>query len=283
MAGLREHGWQRHQHDGDEGATPSSAFVFGAVAVLALWTVFAILGATGTHDIAAGAETLPRLLNWTAATLAAVATAVCIMRWRLVHDRSAAFVAAGLFLYGAVKVGMSDVLVDASRRIPLVSSASSTARALAITFFVLPLVPWLRRRSPSPQVLLVVSVLGLAAGTLVMLAVPDLGDTLADPSLAESSPTTLASHLALAGVWGVLAVGYVRAAYARESQLDMWMGVAFVALLQSRLSLALVPDGSMWLVASGGFRVLGMLFAFLGCNEGLRAAFVEQREQLRES
>jgi len=257
-------------------------FVFSATATLATLAVFATLAGLGFNEISTDGEVLPKALNWVAATVAAVATAVCVMRWRLVRDRSAAWVGVGLFFYGVLKVGLIDTVLDTSRELPIVPSAGSTARALAVIAFVIPLIPWLRRRSRQPQLLFWLSAVVLAGATYLLRLIPDLGESLVDQSFASSSASTT-DHAGLAAIWAVLAVGYLRNGRSRQSQLHMWMGGAFGALVLSRLTLAAVPEGSIWVVASGTFCVLAMLFAFLGCNDGLRAAFVEQREQLTES
>ncbi|MGH2685447.1 MAG: hypothetical protein ACRDJP_08285, partial [Actinomycetota bacterium] len=261
-------------HDPDGGGGMAMPFVFSAGATLTAAAAFATLASLDFREISAGGEELPQVLNWMAATVAGVATAVCFMRWRLVRDRSAAWVGTGLLLYGVVKIGMNDGVLDAARDLPIVSSAGSAARALAITCFIVALVPRLRRRSPNPHVLLGWSLTGLVVITQLLLLLPDLGESLADPRLLDDT-TPAGAHVGLAIIWAVLAACYLRTGYARRSQLDLWMGGTFIALLFSRMSLAIVDEGTIWLVASGTFRVLAMLFAFLGCNDGLRSAFAE--------
>lgn len=267
--------------------TRSLVLALGLLALITIGVALAAAGlvpARGSRDVH-GAE----WLTSSAAMLAALAAAVCAMRWRLVGEACALWLAAALLVYSGASIAFPSIVHSF---VPGSDGARSWAEVLrpASVFVVIVLfaaavaAPRVDSRLSPRRVVAVTAlamVCGLACASLSGGFRMVLGPALDRPSLTES---TALGQVGIALVWAGLGGAFLYRAVRGQQAISPWIGVMLLGLAEARLAvgLSVTADGS-WTLAGQGFRVFGVAAGLVGATRDLQRAFIRQRTELLDS
>ena len=268
-------------------STRSLAVALGILALITIGVALAAAGlvpARGSHRVH-GAE----WLTSSAAMLAALAGAVCAMRWRLVGEACALWMAAALLVYSGASIAFPSIVQSF---VPGSDGAQSWAEVLrpASVFVVIVLLsaavaaPRVDSQLRPRRVLAITAlafVLGLAGAWLSSGFRMVLGPALDRPSLTDS---TALGQVGIALVWAGLGAAFLYRSVRGQRAISPWIGVMLLSLAESRLAVGLsVTADASWTLAGQGFRLFGVTAGLVGSTRDLQRAFVRQRAELLDS
>ena len=254
------------------------AFLVGSHVVLALTVLLGSWSATGT----------PGETDWltpSVAVISALAAGVSAVRWRLVGDAGALWLAAALFVYAAANIAFPDLLRSFTGPDDDFGPAAVLRPASVIVVMGLLVITAASPRVDAALTIrrVVTWTAGLAAiGVVAAIASADVR-LVFGPALDEV-PAEMATGLGQIGVgivWLTLAVGFLVRAKRDLTGIDAWLALMLLGLAEARLALAVSVHGDpAWLLASQVGRLLGVVAMLAGAMHELERAFVRQRHTL---
>lgn len=250
----------------------------GLLAAMGLFTLGPVLGSW--TSVVVDASRLEGQLDAAAVTMAAIAGALSLIRWRMVGEAASLWVGAALLAL-AVAIGIGTVVPDSGTPELLVwMQPASRVAVLWLLFRAL--------RAPEVDATLrlwrtALAAAGVAAAVaLAFRLVPGLeilfasaGDALATG--AADAPFGLVLMLA----WVGFGVGFGFRGVRTRRWLYAWFGLAFFGLAFAEvLRLVEQPADSLWATGPNALLVLGLLCAVVGATRELMRAFQQQQARL---
>lgn len=262
-----------------------------ATLALLLIVVIALASLLGPRIVTPAAvidvSRLVLLLDAAALAVAIVIGTLCVVRWRLVGQASALWMAGASLTYALVTLTVGHVLPDlmpTGAEPPVLLWLHPASRLVALGLLLEAL------RSPEVDARLRGRHVALAAvaGTGVLTVLFQLSPRLvmvftgATDSLARSFDTQLGS-LVLIFLFGALGLAHLRRGLQRSRSLFLWASVLLWTFALAEVQRLTVSPGTAWAVGDEVLRLTGLLAVAAGLTRDLVVAFNEQDGRLLES
>jgi two-component system OmpR family sensor kinase len=254
------------------------AYLVGTQVVLGGTVALGAWSATGT----------PSQTSWltpSVAVVSALAAGVSAVRWRVVGDAAAMWVASALLVYAGANIAFPDLLrsfTDTEADVSVVSVLRPSSVVVVMALLLL--------AAHSPRVDAGLTVRRVIASTTVVAAIAAAASALSvdvrllfGPTIdrAPSEGTTALGQIGVGGLWLALAVVFLWRAKRNWTGADAWVGMMLIGLAEARLALAMSVNGDpAWLLASQVGRLLGMIAVLIGVVSELERSYVRQRRTL---
>lgn len=282
-------GPDRRRAAAPDGAPTRSLLV--ALGLLAFITIAVALAAGGLGLLPTGRSHELEGAQWltsSAAMLAALAAAVSAMRWRLVGEASALWIAAALLIYAVTGIAFPGIVQSLAPGSGVQSLATVLRPASVFVVIVLLSVAVAAPAVDAqlgPRRIAGVAAVAAAAGTFGAWVSADfrliLGPALDRPSLTESAAL---GQVGVAFLWAALGGAFLYRSVRGTQDTSPWIGVMLLCLAEARLAVALsVNADATWSLASQIFRLIGVGAGLAGASRDLQRAFVRQRAELLDS
>jgi signal transduction histidine kinase len=257
---------------------PFGAYLVGSHVVLAAIVVLGMRSAT-----AASSET--DWLTAAVAVISALAAGISAVRWRLIGDAAALWVAAALLVYAAANIAFPELLetfADGDAKTSLFGVLRPSSVIVVMTLLLVAALAPKVDAALTPR-----RVLAWSAGFAGMAAAASYGAPevrlLFGPAIDEapSHGTTALGQIGIGCLWLSLGVVFLLRARRTWTGGDAWLALMLMGLAESRLALAMSVEGdAAWLIASQVGRLLGVVAALIGVLQELERCFTRQRSVL---
>ena len=268
-----------------ERRSPGPLFVVAAASLLVLVALLLTLAwvgpATGRGDPLLVAQL--DAAAWSATVLLAV---LCFLRWRLVGDAAALWLAVAAGILGLFTLGLGHVLAHSLTAIDGSVSMLQPASRLVVLGLVVGalLVPEVDA-TIRPGRLVAAALATTASVTVLFQIVPIVGAVLLQPAdgtaaVAPSGPVAAVVLLACFGGLGAVAVSR---GLRSGRHLLAWFGLLLLSLGFAELVAGASPGHVVDAVGPSLLRAMGLLCAVLGASGELARAYAAQSSKLLES
>lgn len=271
-------------------ATLAGQFFLGALLVLSIATLFAILAARGIDLPANRAGRINELIRTGTVVLAGAVATVAFVRWRLGAETAVLLLGTAVLVFGGVVVGLASIVVPLLRPDDLDTAMLPAIRAggLIVMLALVVLAVFLQEVDTGVRARRVIG--GAVAATAVIAAVlsrlPDAAEVLAFGRRfpLEATPPTTVSRLALAAVFALLAVALCVRGLRRGRTILAWAGLTLLALaLSESIGLDAVHETDIRILGSEVLQVLAMVLLLVGVVADFERNFLDQRARLFDS
>ena len=267
----------------------SRAFAVGLPIFLVVSHAAALAAAWQGSWSVAGRAGPTEWLTASVAVITALASAIYAMRWRLVGDASALWIAAALGVYSAINVAFPGLVQTLAE----LDSGGHARVAVVRTAAVFVVMSLLATAALAPAVdarvrprRVAATAAGFAAvGAVAASAMPDFRLLLgpAMDRIPVGGPGAF-GQVGIGLLWLGLGTLFLFRLSVAGRQRAPWIGVMLLGLAEARLALAVSIDGDpAWMLASQLFRLFGVAAALGGGIHELQLAFAEQRSKLQAS
>ena len=228
-------------------------------------------------------------LTASVAVIVALAGAIHAMRWRLVGDASALWIAAGLLVYAAANIAFPGLVRSFGDGNGGPESLAHLMRPVSV--FVVMTLLTLAVAAPTIdariKVRRVAGVAGVAAlmGLVAAWASSDFRLLLgpAVDRVPVDGPGAF-GQVGMTVLWLGLAIAFFWRAWPEWRGAAPWLGIMLIGLAEARLTLALSVSGEQsWMLASQLCRLIGVVGALGGAIHELQLAFARQGSKLLDS